>query len=208
MSDVNIYFQRERLGGIVAVGSYMSDVFRRFGVKFEKECDRAGGFHVCAVSIEEGWDRLSDLTRVELEHLAKNGRRTNVRLACEARIIKPGELVIMTEEKKEAPKQEQPKKDKFQEEFEAMPLEKKIASLLRMEAVTLGETFAYVVNSPMKVVEKVGDVIAEFGVKLEQEAKKAARPQEPKAEPAAPKGPSGKGKGSSGRKSAPDAPKA
>jgi len=30
----------------------------------------------------------------------------------------------------------------------------------------------------MKVVEKVGDVIAEFGMKLEREAKKASRPKE------------------------------
>ena len=52
-----------------------------------------------------------------------------------------------------------------------------------MEAVTFGETVAYVVNSPMKVVEKVGDVIAEFGMKLEREAKKASRPKEPVTEP-------------------------
>jgi hypothetical protein len=58
-----------------------------------------------------------------------------------------------------------------------------------MEAVTLSETFAYVVNSPMKFVEKVGDIMADFGMKLEQEAKKARRP-EPAATP--PSSPSGK----------------
>ena len=86
----------------------------------------------------------------------------------------------MTDQKKEEPKKSEPAKDRFQAEFEALPLEKKIASLFRMEAVTIGETFAYVVNSPLKVVEKVGDIIAEFGIKLENEAKKAKRPAEAK----------------------------
>ena len=84
----------------------------------------------------------------------------------------------MTEQKKKASKKAETPKDQFQAEFEALPLEKKFARLLRMEAVTLSETFAYVVDSPMKVVEKVGEVIAEFGTKLENEVKKATRPAE------------------------------
>lgn len=208
MSDVYIKFVREDLDGTVAVGSYLSDVCKRFGVRFEDECDRANGMHVCEVTITEGSQHLSELTDTELEHFGENGRRTNERLACEARIIKPGEVSIMTDEKKETPKNEASKKDKFQEEFEALPLEKKIASLFRMEAVTLGETFAYVVNSPMKVVEKVGDVIAEFGMKLENEARKAARPKEHNSEPKTAKGSAAKPKTQAPRKSAaPDSPK-
>jgi ferredoxin len=178
MSEVFIHFVRENLQGTVATGSYLSDVFKRFGVRYDLNCDRPNDLHGCEVTITSGEELLSPFTSVETEHFGKNGRRTDRRLACEARIVKPGEIVIMTDEKQEAPKAEEPIKEKFQEEFEAMPLEKKIAHLLRMEAVTLGETVAYVVNSPMKVVEKVGDVIAEFGMKLEREAKKASRPKE------------------------------
>jgi len=195
MSDVYIHFVRENLQGTVAVGSYLSDVLKRFGVRCTGECDRVADIHECEVSISAGEDLLSPLTSAETEHFGAPGRRANRRLACEAKIVKPGEIVIMTEEKQETPKAEEPKKDKFQEEFEALPLEKKIASLLRMEAVTLGETVAYVVNSPMKVVEKVGDVIAEFGMKLEREAKKASRPKETASEPAAPAPNAGKPKG-------------
>jgi hypothetical protein len=82
----------------------------------------------------------------------------------------------MTNEKKEEPKKTDAAKDPLKAEFDALPLDQKIAALMRMEAVTLSETFAYVVNSPMKVVEKVGDVMAEFGMRLEQEARKATRP--------------------------------
>ena len=201
MSDVYIHFIRENLQGTVAVGSYLSDVLKRFGIRSADECDRSGDIHDCEVTINEGGELLSQLTPVETEHFGASGRRTSRRLACEARIVKPGEIVIMTDERQETPKADAPKKDKFQEEFEALPLEKKIANLLRMEAVTLGETVAYVVNSPMKVVEKVGDVIAEFGMKLEREAKKASRPKEPATEPAATTGGAAKQKGNTARKS-------
>ena len=184
MSDVYIHFVREDLQGTVAVGSYLSDVLKRFGVSCADVCDRAADTHDCEISISAGEDLLSPLTVAETEHFGESGRRFNRRLACEAKIVKPGEIVIMTDEKPETPKADAPKKDKFQEDFEALPLEKKIASLLRMEVVTLGETVSYVVNSPMKVVEKVGDVIAEFGMKLEREAKKASRPREASSEPA------------------------
>ena len=181
MKDAVIKFEHEGREGIVAVGTYLADAARRLGVSLGDECDQTSGMHDCAVVIASGIDNVSELTKGETEHFEQNGRRSNERLACQAKIIKPGEISIMTDQKKEEPKATETPKDKFQEEFEALPLEKKIASLLRMEAVTLGETFAYVVNSPMKVVEKVGDVIAEFGMKIENEARKAARPADTKA---------------------------
>lgn len=64
-------------------------------------------------------------------------------------------------------------KDKFQSDFEALPLEQKIKTLLRLEAATLTETFNYAVNEPMKVVEKFGEVVADLGRKVEEELKKA-----------------------------------
>ena len=183
MNDADIRFEREKLDAVVPVGTYLIDAARRVGVRLENECDPAKRLHNCEVSVIQGAANLSAVTKAELEHFASTGRRDNERLACEARIEKPGEIVIMTKEKAQEPKQEE-KKDPLQDEFANLPLEKKIASLLRMEAVTLGETLSFVVNSPLKVLEKAGDVIAEFGVKLENEARKAARPEEHTAEPA------------------------
>ena len=206
MSNTYLSFKREGLCGTVPVGSYLSDVFRRFGIRFENGCDRSNGFHACEVTINEGAGLLSNLTKVEMEHFSKSGRRINRRLICEARIIKPGEIEIMTDETKKAPSKEEPQKDKFQQEFEALPLEKKIASLLRMEALTLGETFTYVVNSPMKVVEKVGDVIAEFGIRLETEARKASRPAATDPSPDSPKASAAKPRPKTSRKPSPPSP--
>jgi ferredoxin len=178
MSDVYVRFTREGLSGTVAVGSYLCDVMKRLGIRTDNNCDRTTEFHDCELTISAGTELLSELTAVEREHFAGQGRTNDHRLACEARIIKPGEIEIMTNEKEQTTTETAAEKDRLQEEFEALPLEKKIANLVKMEITTLGETVSYVVNSPMKVVEKVGDVIAEFGMKLEREAKKASRPKE------------------------------
>jgi hypothetical protein len=92
-------------------------------------------------------------------------------------------------------------KDRFQSEFEALPLEEKIKTLLKFEATTLSETFNYAVNEPMKVVEKFGEVVADLGRKVEEEFKKASKSREcttePKpaaSEPPPPKSGSAKGK--------------
>lgn len=187
MSDVTIRFVREDLDGLVAVGTFVIDAMRRFGVHFDLVCDQVAGSHNCAVLITKGGGLLSALTVTELEHFAAHGRRTNERLACETKIERSGEVVIMTDQKNaETPKESV--KDKFQEEFEALPLDKKFAKLLKMEVVTLGETISYVMDSPFKVFEKIGDVMADFGKKIEEEAKNAKRPAETaKTEPAAKK---------------------
>lgn len=70
-------------------------------------------------------------------------------------------------------KQEGSKKSKFQEEFKELPLEEKVKVLLRMEAVTLQETFNYGLNESMKAADRLGEVLADFGQKIEAEFKKA-----------------------------------
>ncbi|MBK8467348.1 MAG: hypothetical protein IPL32_16150 [Chloracidobacterium sp.] len=77
----------------------------------------------------------------------------------------------MTHEKQEGPKKQAPKKDRFQEEFKDLPLEEKIKTLLKMEAITLQETFNYGLNESMKAADRLGEVLAEFGKKIEAEFK-------------------------------------
>jgi hypothetical protein len=64
--------------------------------------------------------------------------------------------------------------DDFESEFAALPLEERFARLFRMEMRTLTDAVAYAVNSPMKVVEHVGDMISECGTRLETEFRRAA----------------------------------
>lgn len=85
-------------------------------------------------------------------------------------------------------------KDKFQAEFEQLPLDEKYARLFKLEAVALSETLAYVMESPAKVFEQAGVALTDFAKKFEQEATEAFRQAtknadcstdaEPKAKPA------------------------
>ena len=181
MEEVDIKFERENLSGVVAAGTYLFDAARRFGI--EVECERTGESDLCAMQVLQGRELLSDLTKAEIEQLSDERRKNGERLACQAKIEKSGEVTIMTNEK---PQEEKPveevKQESYKKEFEQLPLEKKIAALVELEAIALGETVSYVLNSPFMIFEKAMDVMAEFGLKFEKEAKDATRPEEHKTE--------------------------
>lgn len=108
----------------------------------------------------------------------------------------------MTDQKKET-------KSRLEQEFAALSLEEKIASLMRMEAATLGETLTYIANSSAKAVEKAGDFINEVSSKIEFEVKKAAKSAETKANGGAAKASEPKPKANSAKRPPkPRAPKA
>jgi ferredoxin len=178
MADVDIKFEREGRDGIVAVGTYLIDAMKRFGIRTEEVCDPAGE-HFCAVTITEGADLLSPKTEVESKYFEANGGGEGERLACQVMIERPGSISIMTKKKKEeeAEEKSEPAAD-FKKEFAEMPLEKKIANLVQLEAITLGDTFSFIANSPYLIFEKIGDIMAEFGMKLERDSKAATRPKE------------------------------
>lgn len=178
MNETEIKFEREKREGIIPPGTYLLDAARRLGV--EVECDRLGLTDSCAMIITEGKDLLSEPTTAELELLDEGRRASGERMACQAKIIAPGEITIMTKER--AQKEEEPKPEEqteqFRKEFEEMPLDKKIAALLQLEVIALGETFSYIANSPNAIIGKVMDVMASLGLRLDEEAKKATRPKE------------------------------
>ena len=127
------------------------------------------------------------LTAAENEYFEKNGRRTNERLACQAKIEKSGEVVNMTEVKAKEEKDAaegansvEDRSEEYRKEFAEMPLEKKIANLVQLETIALGETVSFIINSPFKIADKVLDVMAEFGFKKEEKEREAARPAEHK----------------------------
>ena len=179
MADAVIRFEREDAEGLIPVGSYLADAAKRIGVEFESECSFDPAEHFCAVELKEGADLLSEKTAAEKEVLKEAKLGKSWRLACHAKIERPGELVVMTKEK---PKVEQESKtdqaDDYRKRFEDLPLEKKMAELVRLESIALSETLSFVVNSPYKVADKVMDFMAEFGFRLDKDKKDAARPEE------------------------------
>jgi len=177
MAEVDIKFEREGLEGVVAEGTYLIDAMKRVGVRLEGVCEPQNDLHFCPVTVTKGAGLLSPETAAEAEYFAKQGRSDNERLACQAKLERAGEITIMTKEKKEEEKAEDHGAE-YRKEFTELPLEKKIANLVQLEAIALGETISFVVNSPFKIFEKAMDVMAEFGFKLEKEAKEAKRPKE------------------------------
>ncbi len=187
MADAVVRFSSQNIEGAAPIGSNLSDVMKRFGIRLDTSCDAVAGEHFCVVRVESGSAYLSSVSQVESEHLAKLKRKSEFRIACYTEIVRSGEITVMTEEKKDESNktaEESKKSSKLVDEFEALPLEKKIADLVRMEAVALGETISFVINSPYMVLEKVVDVLAEFGMKLDREptgepAKTEPEPGEP-----------------------------
>lgn len=183
MAEAEIKFAREERDGIIPVGTYIFDAAARLGIEISEECERRGENDSCAVTIKKGAELLSEPTKAEIEHLSEKRRKDGERLACQAKIEKSGEVVIMTKEKVVEEKPEvEAKTEEFRKEFEKMPLEKKVASLLELEMIALGETVSFIFNSPSEVVSKVMDVMAQFGRQKEEESKEATRPEEHKTE--------------------------
>jgi len=180
MSDVIIKFESEGLEGVVAAGSYLSDAAKRLGVKIDGDCLDTGTPHECGMKVSAGQTLLSSPTQTEMEQLTSVARKNGERLACQTIIEKPGELIIMAVNKKKEETKTEDKSEEFKKEFEEMPLDKKIANLVELEAIALGETFSYVLNSPYKAVGKVVDVMAGFGFNMEKADRDAKRPEEHK----------------------------
>jgi len=177
MEQVEIKFEREELTGVIPVGTYLFDAARRMGV--EVECERLGESDLCAVRVTGGRELLSELTKAEIGQLSDERRSSGERLACQAKIERAGEITIMTTKKEEPAKPDyDAKKEAYRKDFQDLPLEKKIASLVDLEAIALGETFSFIINSPSMIVGKLMDVLAEFGLRMEDEAKKQTRPAE------------------------------
>ena len=178
MAEAQLTFKREDREGVVPVGTYLSDAAARLGIRFEEKCSPGENIHHCRLSVLEGDQLLSPLTSAEAEQLSPNGK-TAERLACQAKITEAGDLVIMTTEgATKEQSAEAPSAKEYTKEFAELPLEKKISQLVQLEAITLGETFSFIVNSPFMVFDKAMDVLAGFGLKKEEHEKKSARPKE------------------------------
>src|ERR671939_115777 len=80
--------------GLVAEGTYLLDAARRMGVRLPAECGGRGECDTCAVVVEEGASLLSELTDGERRHLGEGRRAAGERLACQARAVRAGGLVL------------------------------------------------------------------------------------------------------------------
>lgn len=186
MSEVLIKFESAEREGIVATGTYLIDAAKRLGVDVDCDCqdEEVETKGSCVMKVSKGKAFLSSPTKLEMELLSSQARKNGERLACQTKIEKPGEVVIMSVKKKETEKEknkveeEEKQQEEYKKQFEELPLEKKISSLLELEAIALSETLSFVMNSPYAAVGKIMDVMADFGLKMEKDDQEAKRPDE------------------------------
>ena len=181
--SVEIKFEVENKperSGIVAEGTYLWDAAKRLGIYLKAECGGQGKCDTCAVTIKEGAGNLSSPTSAEMHHLTDEQRENGERLACQTRIQRSGEIVVMVKETAE--ETEEKKERNFRKDFQELPLEKKFSTLVEIEAVALGETVNFIANLPVTLGNKVVDLMAQFGLNIDKQSRSSRRPAEHQAE--------------------------
>ncbi len=179
--SVNIEWKPDEKQGIVAEGTYLWDAAKRLGVRLPAECEGRGECDTCAVVVEEGATLLSTLTTAERERLSPERLASGERLACQTKIERGGQLVLRPVPVTEREETTEETVRDFSKEFREMPLEKKLATLIELEAVAAAQTLSAIANLPFKIFEKGLDLMAGRGRTLARRERAARRPTEHRA---------------------------
>lgn len=171
--------------GVVAEETYLWDAAKRFGVRLPAECEGRGECDTCAVVVEEGATLLSTLTEAERERLSPERLAAGERLACQAKVERGGDLVLRPVAATEREETTEEAVKGFRKEFREMPLSKKLATLVELEAVAAVQTLNAVSNLPYALFEKGLDLMAGRGRTLSQRDREARRPAEHRPMPTA-----------------------
>jgi ferredoxin len=176
--SVDIKFEPDGQSGLIAEGTYLWDAAKRLGVRLPVECDGRGECDTCAVVVEEGATLLSSLTEAERVRLSPERLAAGERLACQAKVVRGGEVVLrpvpVTER---AETSEETAKD-LRKEFRDLPLKSKLSTLVELEAVTLYQTLNAIIEIPFMVGGKVMDLMAGRGRQLSESNRAQRRPVE------------------------------
>ena len=167
----------------MAEGTYLLDAARRLGVPVPTECGGRGECDTCAVVVESGAALLSEPTEAERARLGAERLAAGERLACQARAVRGGDLVLRPVPQAAREETTEETARDFKEEFKRLPLRKKLATLAGLEAEVAYETLVSAVNLPFEIMGKGLDLLAGRGRRLSQ-ADRARRT--PAAKPAQP----------------------
>ncbi|HEX8493640.1 MAG TPA: 2Fe-2S iron-sulfur cluster-binding protein [Pyrinomonadaceae bacterium] len=177
--SIDIKFEPDGRSGVIAEGTYLWDAAKRLGVRLPAECEGRGECDTCAVIVEKGATLLSSLTESERVRLSPERLAAGERLACQAKIERGGEeLVLRPVPVTERAETTQETVKELRKEFKELPLERKLATLVELEAVTMFQTLSAIADIPYKIGGKVLDLMAGRGRQLSQREREARRPAE------------------------------
>ena len=172
----------ESRSGLIAEGTYLWDAAKRLGVRLPAECEGRGECDTCAVIVEQGATLLSALTSSERERLSPERLAAGERLACQTRVEHGGDLVLRPVPVTERAETTDEAVKDFRKEFKEMPLQKKLSTLVELEAVTAFQTLGKIADLPFALFEKGLDLMAGRGRTLTQREHEARRPAEHRTE--------------------------
>lgn len=176
---VNLEWKAEgedRRSGVVAEGAYLWAAVKRIGVRLPAECEGRGECDTCAVVVSEGATLLSGLTDAERKILSPERLAAGERLACQAKIEHGGDVVLRPVPSTERAETTEEAARDLREEFRRMPLKKKFATLVGIEADMAYETLVHAVNIPYDIFGKGLELLAGRGRRIAQSERAARRP--------------------------------
>jgi ferredoxin len=176
--SVDIKFEPDGRSGVIAEGTYLWNAAKRLGIRLPAECEGRGECDTCAVVVEKGATLLSSLTEAERERLSPERLAAGERLACQVKVESGGELVLRPVPTTERAETTQETVREFRKEFSELPLQKKLSTLVELEAVTMFQTLSTLADAPFKIAGKVLDLMAGRGRTLSEREREARRPVE------------------------------
>ena len=158
--SVSITFEPWGLSGVVAEGTYLVDAARRMGVFLGEGCTIGKGeCPACLVSVKTGVTLLSAPTAAELKQLSEEDMAQSHRLACQVKLQFPGEVVVMAAVRKAGSGPPRDTASELRKEFGSLPLSKKLATLVQLEAITMSEAFDSAIEKPLAFGAKTMDAL-------------------------------------------------
>jgi ferredoxin len=157
--SVSITFEPSGINGIVAEGTYLIDAARRMGAPLGAGCTAGKGeCPACVVSVKSGANLLSPPSLVEEQQLGAEHLDQSMRLACQVKIENHGDVVVMSAQR---PQTSTPvdMESELTKKFGTLPLGKKLATLMALEAITMSEAFDSAIEKPLAFGSKTFDAI-------------------------------------------------
>lgn len=154
---VTITFEPSGIGGTVATGTYLIDAAKRLGAPVGAGCLRGKGqCAMCVVRVNAGADLLSAPGSIEQSFLSQEQLQQSLRLACHAKLEGEGEVIVRVVRVQANAAASSPDSD-VRKQFGSLPLQKKISTLLQLEAITVSEAFNAAIDKPLEFGSKAFD---------------------------------------------------
>jgi ferredoxin len=158
--SVSITFEPSGISGVVAQGTYLIDAARRMGAPLGTGCTAGKGeCPACLISVKSGAEVLSPPSMAEENQLGDEQLQQSLRLACQAKLENHGDVVVMVATRPQTRPSEADSVAELQKKFGALPLRKKLATLMQFEAITASETFDAAIEKPLAFGSKAFDSI-------------------------------------------------